>query len=86
MPRSKNFCLVLLAEISLTILRSRLGTGTKRLLDELRQFCRYVLSDDVMAAAAYTTLVVETIFGGLAAHYGNSHALQQGCTRSSDSY
>lgn len=30
-----------------------------------------VLSDDGMAAAAYVTLVIQTIFGGIAAHYGN---------------
>lgn len=31
------------------------------------------LTYDSMAAAAYFTLVVQTIFGGLAAHYGQYH-------------
>lgn len=38
-----------------------------------------LLSDDAMATAAYITLFVQTVFGGMAAHYGNDRNRDRVC-------
>lgn len=42
--------------------------------DNVQEGFKRAVSYDTMAAAAYTTLIIQTIFGGMAAHYGKYRA------------